>query len=120
MIYLVSKALSSWGFSKLFPIDPPVFGFENPDALVFPENAGTVQVCVVVVSGTVSQTTAVTVSSGQLGDSATGTLTHQQKDSFIVEQTLLFCRECGLCWSDGVFGVHCWRPHQNVCGSADN
>ena len=39
----------------------------------FDESAGTVQVCVVLVSGTVSQNTVVAVESDQPGDTATGT-----------------------------------------------
>ena len=54
------------------PPGAPVFGFENPGALSFPESAGTIPVCVVVVSGTVSQNTAVTVTSAQAGDTAQG------------------------------------------------
>ena len=55
-------------------VDPPMFGFENPQLFTFPESAGTVEVCVILVSGTVSQNTVVTVTSGQPGDTATGKL----------------------------------------------
>ena len=51
-----------------------MFGFENPQLFNFPESAGTVEVCVILVSGTVSQNTVVTVTSGQPGDTATGDL----------------------------------------------
>ena len=50
-----------------------MFDFENPQLLNFPESAGTVPVCVLL-SGTVSQNTVVTVTSGQPGDTATGKL----------------------------------------------
>ena len=50
----------------------PVFGFENPQSLRFDENAGTVEACVFLVSGTISENTPVTVQSGRTGDTATG------------------------------------------------
>ena len=50
---------------------PPVFDFENPQPS-FIENAGTVEVCVFLVSGTISENTPVTVQSARTGDTATG------------------------------------------------
>jgi hypothetical protein len=67
--------------------EPPVFGFENPGpgGFVFGEGDGTGEVCVVLVSGVVSVTTIVTVTSGALGDTATADV-----DYMAVSQTLLF------------------------------
>ena len=55
-------------------IQGPVFGFENPQLFVFDEDDGRVEICVVLESGTVSQPTVVTVTSDQLGGTATGKL----------------------------------------------
>ena len=49
------------------------FGFVDPQLLEFGEGSGTVEVCVEVTSGIVSEDTEVVVQSGQSGDTATGT-----------------------------------------------
>ena len=49
-----------------------MFGFENAQGLVFDENAGDEEVCVILVSGIISQNTVVEIRSGQPGDTATG------------------------------------------------
>ena len=50
-------------------IDDPVFGLQG---LTFSEGAGSVTVCVVLVSGTISENTVVQIGSGAPADTATG------------------------------------------------
>ena len=53
-------------------INPPVFGFDTQQVLTFSEGAGSVTVCVVLVSGTISENTVVQIGSGAPADTATG------------------------------------------------
>ena len=57
-------------------IDDPVFGFDTQQGLTFDEDAGSVIVCVELVSGTISENTVLEIGSGAPGDTATGTQTN--------------------------------------------